>query len=161
MKKLLIIRGCPSAGKTTLAEKLSSELNAKVIHLEYLYNGWNDALSPTLTKHLQNLCNAISKGEIHQLPIYNWSKNKYDSLDPITPDKILIIEGVGAGQSAIRDFASALIWVDADPEIALKRVMERDGYKYPEEITRWKEREARHFAKEQTAKFADFHYFTS
>ena len=159
--KLILIDGPAGAGKTTLSKELSNEFEAKVIHLENLYNGWEDALTPTLTKNLLALCNSIQAGRTHSLPIYNWKLAKFDGFDLILPEEFLIIEGVGAGQSAIRHFSSALIWVDADPEIALARVMERDGYQYPEEISRWKVREAEHFEVEQTAKFADFHYLTS
>ena len=159
--KLVLIDGPAGAGKTTLAQELAKEWDAKVIHLEFLYNGWDDAITSTLTKNLLALCNSIREGITHSLPIYSWEQKKYDGYQLIEPTDILIIEGVGAGQSAIREFASALIWVDADPEISLQRVMERDGYLYPEEISRWKVREAEHFKVEQTAKFADFHYLTS
>ena len=159
--QLILIDGPSGAGKTTLAKQLQSELAATIIHLEFLYNGWDDALTSTLTNNLVSLCNSIKSGQDHFLPIYNWQTKTFDSTKIISPTPKLIIEGVGAGQSAIRSFASALIWVDADPEIALARVMQRDGFNYPDEISRWKIREAAHFKLEQTAKFADFHYLTS
>lgn len=159
--QLILIDGPAGAGKTTLAMKLKLEIDAPVIHLEYLYNGWDDALTATLTNNLLELCNAIKFGRNHLLPIYDWQEKSYRSVRTISPTPKLIIEGVGAGQRAIREFASALIWVDADPNVALERIMNRDGFNYPDEIFRWRIREAAHFEEEQTAKFADFYYRTT
>lgn len=159
--QLILIDGPAGAGKTTLANVLKEELCCDVIHLEYLYNGWDDALTQTLTDNLIALCNSIKLGKSHWLPIYDWEINAFNSEREILPSEKLIIEGVGAGQAAIRHYSSSLIWVDADPDVALDRVMKRDGFRYPEEISRWKIREAAHFKLEQTAKFADFHYSTS
>ena len=159
--QLVLIDGPAGAGKTTLAKKLEIQFQAPVIHLEFLYNGWDDALTDTLTNNLLELCNSLKVGKNHLLPIYDWQQKSYRSSTIISPSPKLIIEGVGAGQRAIREFASALIWVDADPKVALERVMNRDGYNYPDEIFRWKIREAAHFEVEQTAKFADFHYRTT
>lgn len=158
---LVLIDGPAGAGKTTLSKKLEVQFQAPVIHLEFLYNGWDDALTSTLTNNLLKLCNSIEAGRNHLLPIYDWAEKKFTDVRTIAPTPKLIIEGVGSGQSAIRNFASLLIWVDADPKVALERVMNRDGYNYPDEISRWKIREAAHFELEQTAKFADFHYRTT
>ena len=68
----------------------------------------------------------------------------------------MIIEGVGAGQSAIRGYASKLYWLEVDDEIGIQRVLQRDGAQIESEIRRWKEREAKHFELERTRDFADF-----
>ena len=159
--RLILIDGPAGAGKTTLATKLSIEFSAQVIHLDSLYDGWENALTQTLTDNLIALCKSIQNGDTHSLPIYNWSKMIYEGYSKIEPTNTLIIEGVGAGQSAIREYATALIWIEIEPELGFSRVIARDGDSIAEQIKVWQEREAAHFEKEQTRKFADFHYSTT
>ena len=53
--QIILIDGPAGAGKSTLSLKLQAELNCEIIHLDSIYNGWDDALGPSLTKLLSNL----------------------------------------------------------------------------------------------------------
>ena len=154
--QIILIDGPAGAGKTTLALNLQSELNCEVVHLDYVYDGWENALSNSLTNVLVNLVSAFAKGIEFELPIYNWEKMCFDSVRIIKPAPALIIEGVGAGQSAIRGYASSLYWLDIDSEIGLKRVLNRDGAQFESQMLAFQEREAKHFEVERTRDFADF-----
>lgn len=154
--QIILIDGPAGAGKTTLSLKLKSELNCQVIHLDNVYNGWDDALTETLTQKLTSLIRAFSAGISYELPIYDWANSRFDKTLTIEPEEILIIEGVGAGQSAVRELATTLYWVEVAEELGLRRVIERDGPAILEEMKIWKVREAEHFAKERTRDFADF-----
>lgn len=154
--QIILIDGPAGAGKTTLALKLQAESKCQVIHLDSLYNGWGDALTSSLTDKLSSLIKSFIAGEPHELPQFNWELGRFDRTITIAPEEILIIEGVGAGQSAVREYAATLYWVEVDGEIGLKRVLERDGLHLLEEMKIWKVREAEHFAKERTRDFADF-----
>ena len=154
--QIILIDGPAGAGKTTLALKLQTERSCQVVHLDSVYNGWEDALTETLTQNLLSLINAFKAGLTYELPIYNWEQRKFVETRTIRPDNCLIIEGVGSGQSAIRDHASSLYWVEVDEEIGLARVLARDGDAIAEEMRVWKVREAEHFKKERTREFADF-----
>ena len=54
---LLAIDGPAGAGKTTLAAKLEAEYSVhstvRTIHMDDLYNGWDDALGISLTDTLE------------------------------------------------------------------------------------------------------------
>lgn len=154
--QIILIDGPAGSGKTTLSLKLQAELNCQVLHLDYLYNGWEDALGATLTKSLLEVVKAFVSGESSEVPIFDWNLMRYEGFRKIEASDVLIIEGVGAGQSAIRSFASKLYWVEADDEIGLRRVLERDGYEIEGAMRQWKEREAKHFEVERTREFADF-----
>jgi uridine kinase len=154
--QIILIDGPAGSGKTTLALELQSKFNCQVVHLDSIYNGWNDALTNTLTVRLQELLNSFLAAKPFDLPIFNWEKRVFDGTRTILPDSALIIEGVGAGQSAIRSYATTIYWVEADDEIGLNRVLERDGSAILEEMKIWKVREAEHFATERTREFADF-----
>ena len=159
--QIILIDGPAGAGKTTLALKMQAELNCEVIHLDRIYNGWDDALTDTLTYKLRSLIESLRANQPYSLPIYNWSTQEFDTEEIITPSESLIIEGVGAGQSAIRNFAKALSWVEVDDETGMQRVLARDGEAIAEEMRKWKVREAEHFAKERTREFADFIMYTA
>ena len=154
--QIILIDGPAGSGKTTLSLKLQAEFQCEVIHLDSLYNGWDDALTDNLTTKLLSLLKAFNAAQPFSLPIYNWSTGQFDSERLIKPAPCLIIEGVGAGQSAIRPFATTLYWVEVDDEIGLQRVLDRDGDAIAQQMKIWKLREAEHFAKERTREFADF-----
>lgn len=159
--QIILIDGPAGAGKTTFSLKLQNELGCQVVHLDDHYNGWDEALGQDLTNVLLNIVENFQNGKTSEVPKFNWHLAKFEGTKRIEPAEILIIEGVGAGQSKIRPFATTLYWVDTEPEIGLARVLARDGAEYKERIKLWQIREANHFQVERTREFADFIISTS
>ena len=157
--QIILIDGPAGAGKTTLSLELLQQFNpesCELIHLDYLYDGWENALTESLTRVLIELVVAFKNRVAFDLPVYNWERMAFESTRRIEPVDTLIIEGVGAGQSAIRGYAEKLYWVEVDEEIGMQRVLARDGAHLEREMRLWKEREAKHFIDERTRDFADF-----
>jgi uridine kinase len=154
--QIILIDGPAGAGKTTLSLKLKAELNCEVVHLDYLYDGWDGAFGQALPQTLTSLISAFKSGEDFELPVFNWESMSFDSVRTIKASNILIIEGVGAGQSSVRALGSKLYWVEVEDAIGLQRVLDRDGFEIEKQMRRWKEREAEHFRQERTRDFADF-----
>lgn len=154
--QIILIDGPAGSGKTTLSKKLQSEMGCEIVHLDYLYNGWDDALGASLTKTLVELASDFTSARDHLLNIFDWNLNQFNSTRLIKAAPSLIIEGVGAGQSAVREFAETLYWVEVEPDIGLLRVLERDGISIESQMRRWQEREAKHFEQERTREYADF-----
>ena len=154
--QIILIDGPAGSGKTTLSHQLSAELNCQVVHLDDHYNGWDEALGSGLTEVLLQIVENFVNGRASVIPTYNWHLAKFEGSKEISAAEILIIEGVGSGQSRIRPFASKLYWVETEPEIGLARVLERDGADYEERIKTWQIREANHIHVERTREFADF-----
>ena len=132
--QIILIDGPAGSGKTTLSLKLQREFetssDCQVIHLDDHYNGWDEALGRDLTNVLLNIVENFQNGKTSEVPKFNWHLAKFEGTKRIEPAEILIIEGVGAGQSKIRPFATTLYWVDAESEIGLARVLPRDGAEY-------------------------------
>jgi len=104
---LLAIDGPAGAGKTTFAAKLEAELSehstVKVIHMDDLYNGWDNALSNPLSEILDRISTAHLAGREFVIKIFNWHTMEFDSEEKIAPTDYLIIEGVGAAQQIVRE----------------------------------------------------------
>jgi uridine kinase len=158
--QIILIDGPAGSGKTTLSLKLQRDFavnsNCQIIHLDDHYNGWDEALSSELTETLNLVVSNFLSGLPTEIRTFNWNKSEFEGSKRIEPGEVLIIEGVGAGQSSIRERAASLYWVETDSDNALRRVLERDGQEYEERIRTWQIREAKHFNEERTREFADF-----
>ena len=88
---------------------------------------------------------------------FNWIEKSLGNPISVQAPKFLIIEGVGAGQSAIRKFVSLAIWIEVPQDVGLARVLERDGPEVAEFMPSFIEAQAAHFLKEDTKKSADYH----
>lgn len=157
---VIAIDGRAGAGKTTLANELSLALRlhhkVSVIHLDEIYSGWDLALSDTLTSSLSQILNSISAEQIATFPVYDWIWEQFDSFREISPCDLIIIEGVGSAQRVVREFATATIWLDIDPHVGLKRVLDRDGGALEDQMNRWQIREEEHFRVDATRENVDF-----
>ena len=157
---LLAIDGPAGAGKTTLAAKLAAEYSVnstvRTIHMDELYNGWNDALGKSLTDALQGIIAAYVSGVEHTIKIFNWRTMKFDREELIVPTDYLILEGVGAAQKVVRDAGAITYWLDIDAETGLKRVLARDGAHIEKEMRQWQIQQSVHFAKDQTRENCEF-----
>jgi len=157
---IIAIDGRAGSGKTTLANELSLALSlhlkVTVIHLDEIYAGWELALSDALRISLSRILKSISTGESITVPIYDWTKERFDSTREISPCDLIIIEGVGSAQRVVRDLATASIWLDIDQQTGLKRVLGRDGIAIENQMNQWQAREEAHFLSDATRENADF-----
>ena len=156
----MTIDGPAGAGKTTLSEILKSELrmreiSTEVIHMDDLYDGWENALGIKLEQALQDI-ECQTQGDEIVYPIYNWQQMKYSRIKSIPTPRILILEGVGAGQSGVRDRVDLSIWVDIDPDEGISRAISRDGQSIAAYMQSWKQAQELHFAEHHTRQSATF-----
>ena len=142
------------AGKTTLAERIAKNFPhppVSIIPMDDLYAGWNDALTPTLTRTLeQNIARPASQGKTFEYRKFNWLTNSFGDLIRVPLPSLLILEGVGSGQREIRKYLDQLIWIDIESETGLNRVLQRDGDYLETEMRIWQMRESEHFKQDNT-----------
>jgi energy-coupling factor transporter ATP-binding protein EcfA2 len=161
--KIVTIDGPAGSGKTTLAKELSISLAdasspMSVIHMDELYEGWNDALGQKLFDRIEAWIVApIRNGLSPKYLTYDWHQGKYASWSelPLTP--IVILEGVGSGHSALRKYVSQAIWIEADENLLLDRVVQRDGEVVRNEMLIWKARESSFFDLHDVKREAHIH----
>ena len=156
---LIAIDGRAGAGKTTLAasfyEELSADKTVAVIHMDDLYDGWENALSERLTQTLESIVKSHQSKVAFEIDIFNWHSMSFDSKRVIHPVDILILEGVGAGQKVVRDAGATLYWLDIDAEVGIQRVLNRDGNQIASQMKQWQIAQEIHFLRDKTRENAE------
>jgi uridine kinase len=157
---VIAIDGPAGAGKTTLAHEiflaLSPKMSVNVIHMDDLYDGWENALTNDLTKILQYLSAHHQSQQSANLSRYNWATSSFDPPEVIAPADLLILEGVGSGDKSLQDQFAALIWIDIDPNIGVQRVTDRDGPGVTIQMQKWLGTQQQYFSQHSTREKADF-----
>jgi uridine kinase len=152
---LLAIDGPAGSGKTTLASKFEAEYkltaSVQVIHMDDLYNGWEQALSQDLTTKLAEIVQAHKSGKDFYLAKFNWDAMEFGEARLLHSSQVLILEGVGAAQKIVRDAGAKTYWIEAPAEIGLQRVLERDGHHLRESMLNWQSYQDAHFMMDKTA----------
>ena len=159
-RPIIAIDGPAGAGKTTLAHEIYLAISLKksvsVIHMDDLYDGWDNALGADLTKVLLYLTDQHKQNKPAKISRFNWITSSFEDSEEIAPTDLLILEGVGSGNLAIQDELAALIWIDIDPEIGVKRVINRDGVQVAAEMRKWLGTQEEYFSQHSTREKADF-----
>lgn len=152
--RIISVDGPAGAGKTTLANRIASNFPVSpvsVIHMDDLYDGWENALTSSLTRTLENkITRPASQGKGIEYRKFDWLQNSFGDFIKIPLPSLLILEGVGSGQRVIRKYLDQLIWIDIDSETGLNRVLQRDGDYLETEMRIWQMRESEHFEQDNT-----------
>lgn len=154
--RLVLIDGPAGAGKTTLAHRIAGRLGgAQVLHADDMYEGWEglDVLWDVLG---EQVLLPLSRGERAGFRRWDWVAGERAERIEVPAAEALVIEGVGSAQAGAREFASAVIYVEAPWETRLARGLERDGEAMRTEWERWEVVQNRHLAEEDTRASADF-----
>ena len=157
---VIAIDGPAGSGKSTLASEIArgfaGTYDIEVIHLDELYNGWDEALSDELFQRISQLIAAQRAGLATDLAIYDWAAKSFSGSREIKAVQLLIIEGVGSSNLLLQDDLTTSIWLDIEQSIGLARVLERDGEQIREEMVKWQKMESEYFARDLTRERAEF-----
>lgn len=159
-RPIIAIDGPAGAGKTTLAEHIGAAMSLKykctTLHMDDLYNGWDAPFDHHLSDALVTACTSHQNLKRYSLSFFDWIKGQYRPAQEIPPAELLILEGVGSSQTAVRGFLACSIWIDIDANQGLQRVLARDGDAISEQMQMWLEKQGQHFLENQSEKNADF-----
>ena len=161
---VLAIDGQAGSGKSTLAGEIAlafaGTYEIEVIHLDELYNGWDNALSEELFLRIAQLIAAQRAGKATDLAIYDWSAAAFSGSREVKAVQFLIIEGVGSSSHLLHANLTTSIWLDIEQSVGLARVLERDGDEISGEMVKWQKMESEYFARDLTRERADFILYT-
>ena len=160
-KPLVIsVDGPAGSGKSTLAGEIARAFagtySIEVIHLDELYDGWDNALTDELFEKLLGLIKSQGANETADLAIFDWALNSYAGSRQVKPTELLILEGVGSSNELLRKHLTTSIWLDIEQSIGLARVLERDGIELQREMVKWQKMESEYFTRDLTRESADF-----
>jgi uridine kinase len=158
--RAVMVDGPAGSGKTTFAARLARALRVRgrsvaEIHTDDLLEGWTglETYWPRLEEQiLQPLC----RGDVAHYRRYDWERERFTENPTVVvvPD-VLLVEGVASARAASRPYRSLAVYVHADRTVRLDRGVARDGERLRGEWLRWMAAEERHFAADDTARWAD------
>ena len=154
---VITIDGPAGSGKTTLANLIESQLASSfTVHMDDLYEGWQSTLTPELTVKLGALLAKVRDTSQVAFRPFDWHKSAQAELIDLPAPKYLILEGVGAGVRAIRNFVSLALWIEVPESEGLARVILRDGAQVADEMVGFLALQSAYFSKEGPKKSADY-----
>ncbi len=147
----MCVDGPAGSGKTTVAADLADALAASygvvpVVHGDEVYEGWDVvagapdrvAAFALLTVRVDTwLLEPWRRGADGGHPVWDWHAGRWgaDVVVPAAP--VVILEGVALASRGLREHAALTVWVDADDDVRLDRVLARDGDALREEMLTW------------------------
>jgi uridine kinase len=153
--RLVAVDGPAGSGKTFFAERLAGEVQAPVVHVDDLLEGWRDL--PSMWPRLEEwVLGPLRRGRRAAYRTYDWHAERFrDEWVPVPVPEVLIIEGVGSARATDVDDLTLAVYMTADRELRLTRGIERDGVALRGEWLRWMAYEQAHFAADRTRERAD------
>jgi uridine kinase len=155
--RVLAIDGRAGAGKTTLAGALAARLGAPIVDLELIYPGW-DGLEAGIALLVSDVLEPFAAGRPARVPRYDWARGGFGEPWLLEPPPLAIVEGVGAGATAVEPFTSLLVWVELDAATRRERALARDGELFRPHWERWAAQEDALLARERTPERAALTY---
>ena len=155
--KIVVIDGPAGSGKTTLAKSLSGLLeNCPIIHMDEIYEGWENALSPKTSQDLVEwIINPLLEDKSIEYLKYDWHLEQRIEKVVINNSKVMIIEGVGASVSEISKHACLKLWIEVNEETGINRVLTRDGLQIQEQMKKWQSQEFKFFIENNSKENSD------
>lgn len=123
---IVAVDGRSSAGKSTLAERLSASLPAcAVVHTDDV--AWNHSRFDW-DGPLRELIDQVKRGSgVNYRPPPWDAHQRPGSIEIPAGAEWLIVEGVGVGRASLAPYRDMLIWVDTEPAEAERRSQSRIG----------------------------------
>lgn len=157
--RVIGIDGPAGSGKTTLAHQLSLALGeCPVVHMDDLYNGWNQDLETELGQRIvQSILLPIAAGKSAHYEKFDWYANTFTSSSEIVTTSYLILEGVGSSNRIVSPYLSYRIWIEADPDVVEARIVNRDGPQVRSHLPAWRIKETQYFDSHSVMAHANLH----
>lgn len=150
----IVIDGPSGSGKTTLANQLSQQTGFRVLHLDDWYPDWDGLAEGT------RIAEDLVTGRLTSYPRWDWDQHRIRDWVPVELGDSWILEGCGALTEVTRAAADLAVWVEASPEVARRRGLERDGDGYAPWWDRWHRQELEHWSRHRPRNLADLRVST-
>lgn len=156
--RLIGVDGPSGSGKSTLAAQLRDVIpECGLIEIDDFvswvdFGGW-------WPRFAEQVLEPLRIGRPARYQVRDWDGDEFgDSLagwKELAPGGTVIIEGVTATQARFRPYLAFSIFVEAEPEVRLRRGLARDGERHRPLWERWMAQESSFFAADGTRERAD------
>ena len=153
---LVAIDGCCGAGKTTLAETLSHELSAGLVHIDDFYLPFEKRTSEIMccpggnidySRLTEEVLKPLSSNKVFIYKSFDCKTNSYKDSKLVKPTKITIVEGAYSCHPQLIQYYDLKIFLSVTPQEQIDRIVKRNGSVKAEEfINQWIKREEDYFA---------------
>jgi para-aminobenzoate synthetase len=103
----------------------------------------------------RDLLGPLAVEQVAHPPRWSWVRDAWVPGLAVEPGGLLVLDGCGSGSRPLRPYLSAVVWVEAAPDVRHRRAMARDGATFAPWWDVWAEQERRLFAAEGTRAAAD------
>ncbi len=153
--RLVAVDGPAGSGKTTLADRLGTALSCQVIHSDDFPVPWDEGPGPWFDALDRQVLQPLRHGRPGGFHRYDWVRGDYGERVVVPVAPVLVIEGVGTARASAAELLAYVIWVEADEEVRLRRVLDRDGEEFLARWRSWFAAERAWFAADGTRARAD------
>jgi uridine kinase len=122
---ILAVDGRSASGKTTFANRLSSALNAPLVHSDDV--AWHHSFFDWWRLMLEQVIMPFRAGQAIEWKPEAWIAQGREGSIVVPQSSILILEGVSVTRQELSEHIDLPIWVETDMEVAETRGLERDG----------------------------------
>jgi hypothetical protein len=154
---VVAVNGHSSSGKTTLAGRLGAGLPASaVLHTDDL--AWHQGVFAWDGLLRNEVLPVVRDGEALDYRPPRWqARSRTGSITLPGSLAYLLVEGVGASQSSIRDLLDLVLWVETDEPTRLARDQVRvaEGQMSPDDYAGWMAEENAYTTRERPWEHAD------
>ena len=159
--RLLCLDGPAGAGKSTLAAAVLERLGAaparpgaRLVHMDDLYEGWH-GLGDVAERLRDRLVRPLAVAGEGRYRRWDWHADAWAEEHAVAPVDLLVLEGVGSGTPELDPWRSLLVWVEAPPDLRMRRGVARDGDAFAARWERWAADEERLWQRDRTRERAD------
>lgn len=154
--RLICVDGPAGSGKSTFAGRLASALNAPLVRMDDLYEGWDGAFTADLPGRIDAwLLTPLRHGLGPRHLRFDWLRNCFGEWVELPAADAIVLEGVRSADTAIRAHASLVVWVESAEELRFERVVQRDGEAIRPAMEKFQSCERVHFVEQGTREAAD------
>ena len=152
--RIVAIDGCGGAGKSSLAAKLAALLDdCPLIHTDD-FASWDHPLD-WYPRMIAQVLEPLRQNRPTRYQKFDWQKNQLGEWETVEPCLVVLVEGVSASRVEFRPYLSFAIFVETDPELRLKRGLERDGEEALPLWQQWMAEEDEYLLRDRPEEYAD------
>ena len=122
---VIAVDGRSASGKTTFANRLSSTLNAPLVHSDDV--AWHHSFFDWWPLMIEQIITPFQAGLAIDWRPEAWTEKGREGSITVPKSSILILEGVSVTRREMSEHLDLPIWVETDPKVAEARGLERDG----------------------------------